>query len=602
MSLWNLAKRSLSFYWRTSLGVLLAVMVSAIVLTGALVIGDSVRYSLQSMVKARLGETQLALIPINRFFRAELANDIAKELGTVAAPVLQLRGLIANSDGDKQANRIEVLGVDGRFFEIGTAQNPLRDIQNQGIILNIPLAEKLGVGAGDEVVLRIEKPSLMPRDVPLTPDSDLSMAFRLVVIAIADKSDFGSFSLKANHITSLNAFVPLQWLQKQLGRSNEANMLLLAANAGDDITTEKANEAVKKCWQLADAGLELHRLQNKDMFELRSKRVFIDESITAAANTGDESFGVLSYFVNEISSGDKATPYSMVAAVSQPADAGGLIPEGMQNNEILINQWLAGDLCDVAEEIVSLGINSVAFDYIRFPTDGDLGRIALTGITGPRWEPLLSFLQKIEERLGDSVEIGICVFGFAVWQPLVREGQVIEKMGDHIDILYPMLYPSHFGRNFKREVNEYWRNYWIYHDSVREALKKLPASVRVIPFVQAFDYLAETFDNSYVSAQMGGALAAGAHGVALWHAGGDYAISWEPLSWVRNLLLKRAALMNLNNHMKAAGLRYPGTALEREQAQLKIRRKTQTTLLPHSRIDNPPLLQIQRTYLDPVTP
>ncbi|MDT8301864.1 MAG: ABC transporter permease [Sedimentisphaerales bacterium] len=344
MSLWNLAKRSLSFYWRTNLGVLLAVMVSAMVLTGALVIGDSVRYSLKSMVEARLGGTQLALIPNKRFFRAELANDIAKELDTVAAPVLQLRGLIADSDGGKRANRIEVLGVDGRFFEIGTAQNPLGNNPNQAIVLNNSLADKLGVGVGDEVLLRIEKPSLMPRDVPLTPDSDLSMAFRLVVKAIADKSDFGSFSLKANHITSLNAFVPLQWLQEQLGRSNEVNMILLAANAGDDITTEKANEAVKKCWQLADAGLELRRLKNKDMFEIRSKRVFIDESITAAANTGDESFGVLTYFVNKISSGDKAIPYSMVTAVGQPSKAGGLIPEDMRDNEILINQWLAGDL------------------------------------------------------------------------------------------------------------------------------------------------------------------------------------------------------------------------------------------------------------------
>ncbi len=345
MSLWNLAKRSLSFYWRTNLGVLLAVMVSAIVLTGALVIGDSVRYSLKSMVKARLGETQLALILNNRFFRAELANELAKELDTVVAPVLQLRGMIANGDGDKRANRIEVLGVDGRFFEIGTAQNPLRDSPDQTIVLNNPLAVKLGVAVGDEVVLRIEKPSLMPRDIPLTPDSDQSMAFRLVVKAIAGKSDFGSFSLKANQITSLNAFVPLLWLQEQLGRNNEANMLLLAANARDDITTEKANEAVKKCWQLADAALEFRRLQNKDMFELRSRRVFIDESITTAAiNTSDESFGVLTYFVNELSSGDKATPYSMVAAVSNPADAGGLIPEDMQDNEILINQWLAGDL------------------------------------------------------------------------------------------------------------------------------------------------------------------------------------------------------------------------------------------------------------------
>ena len=345
MSLWKLAKRSLGFYWRTNLGVLLAVMVSAVVLTGALVIGDSVRYSLKMMVKARLGKTQLALVPQNRFFRAELADDLAKELDTIVAPLLQLRGLIANGDGATRANRIEVLGVDGRFFEIGMAQNPLGDSPNQAIVLNKPLAAKLGVGVGDEVVLRIEKPSLMPRDVPLTPDSGLSIAFRLVVKAVAGQSDFGRFSLQANQITPLNAFVPLQWLQEKLDRSAQANTLLIAADEEDNLTIEKANKALEKCWQLADANIELRWLKHKDMFEMRSRRVFIDESITAATiNTSDESFGVLTYFVNELSSGDRTNPYSMVAAVSQSADAGGLIPDDMQDNEILINQWLAEDL------------------------------------------------------------------------------------------------------------------------------------------------------------------------------------------------------------------------------------------------------------------
>ena len=345
MSLWKLAKRSLSFYWRTNLGVLLAVMVSAIVLTGALVIGDSVRYSLKMMVKARLGKTQLALVPQNRFFRAKLADELASELDTVVAPVLKLRGLIASDDGARRANRIEVLGVDRRFFEIGMAQNPLGDSPNQAIVLNKPLAAKLGVGVGDEVVLRIEKPSLMPRDVPLTPDSGLSIAFRLVVKAVAGQSDFGRFSLQANQIAPLNVFVPLQWLQEKLDRSAQANTLLIAADAEDSLMIEKANKALEKCWQLADADIELRWLKHKDMFEMRSRRVFIDESITVATiNTSDESFGVLTYFVNELSSGDRTNPYSMVAAVSQSADAGGLIPEDMQDNEILINQWLAEDL------------------------------------------------------------------------------------------------------------------------------------------------------------------------------------------------------------------------------------------------------------------
>ncbi|MCH7556170.1 MAG: ABC transporter permease [Planctomycetes bacterium] len=345
MSLWKLAKRSLSFYWRTNLGVLLAVMVSAVVLTGALVIGDSVRYSLKIMVKARLGATQLALVPQNRFFRAELADDLAAELNTVVAPVLKLRGLIANGDGSTRANRIEVLGVDQRFFKVGAAQNPFGDNWGEAIILNKPLAAKLGVGVGDEVVLRIEKPSLMPRDVPLTPDSGLSISFRLVVKAVAGQSEFGRFSLQANQVTPLNVFVPLQWLQEKLDRSTQANMLLLAANAMESLTIERANEAIRKRWQLADAGLELRKLEHKDILEIRSRRVFIDESITAVTiNTGDESFGVLTYFVNELISGDRTTPYSMVAAVEKSVDANGLIPMDMQDDEILVNQWLADDL------------------------------------------------------------------------------------------------------------------------------------------------------------------------------------------------------------------------------------------------------------------
>jgi len=344
MSLWKLAKRSLGFYWRTNLGVLLAVMVSAVVLTGALVIGDSVRYSLKMMVKARLGNTELALIPQNRFFRTELANELEAELDTVVAPVLQLRGLIANGDDTRQANRIEVLGVDQRFFEIGAEQNPFGDNWGEAVVLNKPLAAKLGVGAGDEVVLRIEKPSLMPRDVPLTPDSGLSIAFRPVVKAVAGQSDFGHFSLQANQVTPLNVFVPLQWLQEKLGRRTEANMLLVAASLKGDITIERANEAVRKCWQPADAGLELRLLKHKNMLEMRSSRIFIDESITTAAITGDESLGVLTYFVNELRSGDRATPYSMVAAVEKSSGPNGLIPMEMTDEEILINQWLADDV------------------------------------------------------------------------------------------------------------------------------------------------------------------------------------------------------------------------------------------------------------------
>ncbi|MHC4147729.1 MAG: ABC transporter permease, partial [Planctomycetota bacterium] len=311
MNLWRLVKKSLGFYWRTNLGVLLAVTVSTAVLTGALVVGDSVRHSLMMMVDARLGATQLALVSQNRFFGAALADELSDELNIPVASVLRLRGMIANSDGTRLANRIEVLGVDERFFEIGANKNaePFWRDWTQGIVLNEPLAERLGVGPGDEVKLRIEKPGLMPREVPLTPDSDLSVLLRPTVQAVAGKPQFGRFSLQANQIAPLNVFVPIQQ------------------------------------WRLADAGIELRTLDRQKSIEMRSSRIFIDDSIsTVATDAADGAVGILTYFVNELRVGERTTPYSTVAAVAPADGRDSLIPPDMLDGEILINQWLADDL------------------------------------------------------------------------------------------------------------------------------------------------------------------------------------------------------------------------------------------------------------------
>lgn len=347
MSFWRLVKRSLAFYWRTNLGVLLAVTVSTAVLTGALVVGDSVRHSLMMMVKDRLGATELASVSQNRFFRAKLADELAGELNATVAPVLQLRGLIANGEGTKLANRVDVLGVDERFFEIGArgdVESFWRD-WSEGVVLNEPLAQRIGVGLGDEVKLRIERPGLMPREAPLTPDSDLSAFFRSRVKAVAGKSQFGRFSLQANQVAPLNVFVPIRWLQENLAHASQANMLLVAAGAKDSATVEKANAAVKRRWRLADAGLELRKLDKQSVLELRSSRIFIDPSLADAAVAADRNaVGILTYFVNEMRLGDKVTPYSIVTAMKPAPNRMSLVPEDTPDDEILINQWLADDL------------------------------------------------------------------------------------------------------------------------------------------------------------------------------------------------------------------------------------------------------------------
>ncbi|TFG49766.1 MAG: ABC transporter permease, partial [Candidatus Brocadiia bacterium] len=343
MSIFKLVKRSILFYWRSNLGILLAVLVSTAVLTGALLVGDSVRYSLSKTVTERLGSTEFSLFSQDRFFRQQLADDMAKQLDTNAASLIQLRAMASNGDGSIRANSVQVLGVDESFFKIGSAANPFGNDKDEAVVLNRQLAEKIQVRPGDEIVLRIAKPGVMSGEIPLTPDSDLTTAFRLNVKSIADESAFGRFNLQANHIPPFNVFVPIKWLQEKIGRKGKANTLLIAQDRNYKIDLDTVNQAIKSSWQLSDTALELRELKKLGFYELYSDRVFIDPPLSKAAEkAGNDAAEILTYFINELKLNDRTTPYSMVSAVSKSLT--GLIYGDITDADIIINQWLADDL------------------------------------------------------------------------------------------------------------------------------------------------------------------------------------------------------------------------------------------------------------------
>ena len=88
MSLWQFLFRSLAFHWRMHLSVALGVAAATAVLTGALLVGDSVRGSLRHLALDRLGKIDQALI-VDRFFRQEMAAEFAKKrTGSQVAPAI----------------------------------------------------------------------------------------------------------------------------------------------------------------------------------------------------------------------------------------------------------------------------------------------------------------------------------------------------------------------------------------------------------------------------------------------------------------------------------------------------------------------------------
>ncbi len=380
----TLIVRSLRFHARAHLGTLLGAAVGSAVLIGALVVGDSVRESLRTMALQRLGRTEFALASNDRFFREKLTDDLKPNLKKWGAPVLQIPGIAANSDGSARANRVQILGVDGRFWAPSVRYN---SDSGGEVILNEPLAAHLNVKVGETILLRIQKPSLLSRDVPLASNKDSSIVLRMKVRAIASDAEYGRFSLQANETGPFNAFVPLKLLQKTLQEEGRANLLLLpvqvdsfaslsvyyqhtnyskwipfqtlrnkfitnwvesvdeqlAGKVRETVKAEEFNRLVKEKWTLSDLELEERSLPDNTI-EIRSRRVFIDPPIIEAIQKNQKidfpnATKILTYFVNELRAGDRSTPYSMVTAIENS-----IVPKDLKDDEIVINQWLADDL------------------------------------------------------------------------------------------------------------------------------------------------------------------------------------------------------------------------------------------------------------------
>jgi putative ABC transport system permease protein len=329
------------YYWRTHLGVLIGAALGALVLTGALLVGDSVKATLRRQALARVGRADVAMTSADRFFRSKLAEAA----GPKTAPVLLLRGSVTLTGGTARVNTVQLLGVDDRFWRLAEAPSPIAPgIPDDGVALNDRLAQELGAKVGDTLIIRVEKPGMFSHDAPLSGEENEVVAIRVKVVRVISAPEYGNFSLNASQIPPYSAFVPLELLGKKTGMAGQANLLLAGSNNGSaPITPGEMRTEIVREFSLPDASLELRDLPTGGV-ELRSPRVFLDPPIVGAAPSAKDGQRVegLTYFVNELRAGNKATPYSMVTAAGP--DGAGFLPADLKDDEIVISQWLADDL------------------------------------------------------------------------------------------------------------------------------------------------------------------------------------------------------------------------------------------------------------------
>lgn len=183
----------------------------------------------------------------------------------------------------------------------------------------------------------------------------------------------------------------------------------------------------------------------------------------------------------------------------------------------------------VAREAAEAGFDEIQFDYVRFPTDGNVDAILYPGKDDRKREQVIAdFLAYARQELRPyRVWVSADVFGLVTSFPDdMGIGQRLEEASAAVDVISPMVYPSHYERGNLGVANPNAMPYETIYRSmmdVKERWEKvgLTGQVAMRPWLQDFT-MGHPYGPAEVRAQIKATYDAGFHEWLLWNAANEY--------------------------------------------------------------------------------
>ncbi len=205
----------------------------------------------------------------------------------------------------------------------------------------------------------------------------------------------------------------------------------------------------------------------------------------------------------------------------------------------------------LSKESYAIGFDELNFDYIRFPSDGNMKDIYFPWSSGKNKQIALEeFFRYLHDELRPmGVVLSADLFGMtATNEDDLNIGQVLERAMPYFDFIAPMVYPSHYPPGFHGYTNVNEHPYDIVHFSMSEAVRRTMASTTPIaslaytrigtstpavyakpeysaskmrPWLQSFDYPV-TYTPEMVAAQIKASEDAGLDSYMFWDPANKY--------------------------------------------------------------------------------
>lgn len=146
----------------------------------------------------------------------------------------------------------------------------------------------------------------------------------------------------------------------------------------------------------------------------------------------------------------------------------------------------------IAKEVIDLGFDEVNFDYVRFPSDGNMATIKYSQGDKKKYEVMSDFYHYLSDELfNEPAYISLDMFGFVMEKKGTDDMNIGQRLADAVDAadyICPMMYPSHYPPGHLGLQNPAAYPALVFEHGMQLGMPKFEDTrAEVRPWIQAFN-------------------------------------------------------------------------------------------------------------------
>src|SRR3989338_960585 len=193
-------------------------------------------------------------------------------------------------------------------------------------------------------------------------------------------------------------------------------------------------------------------------------------------------------------------------------------------------------IVELSEQSYALGFDELNYDYVRYPSDGNMQDTSYTWTVGTTTKPemLRSFFEYLHDNLKHTgAKLSVDLFGMTTTvESDMNIGQILENALPYFDYVSPMVYPSHYPPKWNGFANPAEHPYEVVKIAMAHAIEReqswllsnnlaTTTASKLRPWLQDF-HLGATYGVDQVRAQIQATYDVGLTSWMIWNAGNKY--------------------------------------------------------------------------------